>query len=112
MRLLHVFYGANMGCRQKGLLAIADKKGLPLSKLQPGDVLAFINKNKDKISMIGISPNLDPVLGYFVSADKRLTSHSFNMIPYAFGGGAIKVSSAMKSAFVKALHLIEKAEAA
>lgn len=103
MKLLHVFFDTDMRARHEGLLArAARERKFKRSDLAPGDLLAFINRKRDRIMVIAGLDEDDTygVLGYYRSPHGRIDEMAIQFIPDAFAGGQIDYNQALH----KALH--------
>lgn len=105
-KIIHVFYDQDMRCRHDGLAERARKeRGFDVHKLKEGDVLMFINSNRNRIiALAGLDEeNGHGVMGYYRSPRGTIDEMAIQFIPQAFSGGGFKMNNAIKQALHKRL---------
>lgn len=105
MKLLHLIRETDMRCSHEGLLARAKLEGVPLTKLGPGDVIAFLNTGRDRIKVLAFTGEKDGfgVMGYYRSPHGRVPPEAMEFIPAAFGGDGFRMDRAIKEGLLKLL---------
>jgi hypothetical protein len=104
-KLFRVLFDINMNCRHEGLRAQAMDRKVAWTKLEPGDILAFINTKRDRVMALAITDETDGfgVLGYYRSPHGRIDLMAIQYIAEAFGGGRLDMDGATKKALLKRL---------
>jgi hypothetical protein len=100
-KILRVFMDVPMYLGHDGLTQLAKEDGVNLSQLAEGEMVVFINHQKDKIKLY--APN--NVLAY-VRNEKRhpINLATISLIPKAFqGSGRIDYDGALKEVLLKEL---------
>ena len=105
MRLLHIIHETDMRCSHEGLLVRAKEAGVPLTKMGPGDVIAFLNTGKDRLKVLAFTSEKDGhgILAYYRSPHGRVPLEAIEFIPEAFGGDGFRMDKAIKEGLLKAL---------
>lgn len=106
-RIALIIDNVNMGLGHDGLTAIARKLKVNPEKLEPGTVLVFINRAKDKVKLMGYR---GIVLGYLrMPRGRRIMMEAIQYIPQAFSAsGGINYDDACKQALTKILGVAQK----
>lgn len=100
-QILQCFFDADLRNGHDGLAAIAKKKKIDVTKLEPGRYIVFVNSSKDKIKMYAAS---NVVAYYKCRAGEKLNLLAIREIPKSFtASGQIDYDSALKIAIEKAL---------
>lgn len=100
-RLLYIVSDADLRCRHDGLWLQAKKLGASPDKMKKGDVVAFLNSNKNMIAIIAITGEEDSkgVLSYYVSPHGRVEPNAIRFIPECLGArGEMNMTAATRSA--------------
>lgn len=102
MKLLMVVDNVHMGLSHDGLTEVAKRFKIDPRKLQPGELLLFLNRSKDKIKVFG--PN--NVLAYYKTPKgSRLDLNAIQYIPKAFAAsGKIDYDTALKKVLEEKLN--------
>lgn len=111
-RLLYVIPEADFRCRHYGLWELAKKKGVDPTKLNKGDIIAFLNNSKDMIAVIAVTGEADSVgvLAYYRSPHGRIEPHAIQFIPEVFGGGVLDMRKATAKALQKLVPVKRRKE--
>lgn len=93
-RLVRLFQDADLRCSDLGLAELAHKAKIDPMKMQPGEMLIFINV---KATMVKVLANSGYGLVYagYRSTFGRLERRALKHIPNAFGGTAINYDKAL-----------------
>lgn len=101
-KIIQLFTNVHMGMAHQGLSTLAKKHKKNPEKLEPGEVLMFINRKHDKLKVLGPQG----VLAYLrMPSDQRITLDAIQYIPRCLGGGGeINYNDALKMALVKTME--------
>lgn len=105
-RLMHVFWDVDMRGRHEALAEHAKKeRKFNIEKLNPGDMMAFINRARDRIIVLAGVDEKDSygVLGYYRSPHGRIDPHAIQYIPSAFSGGRLDMNEALRKSLTERL---------
>jgi len=97
-KLLRVIYETDMRGRHEYLAAQAEKLGIHVTKLKPGNLVAFVNTARDRLMVLGgvDEENSYGVLGYYRSPKGRIDEHALQYIVHAFSGGKLEMRKAIR----------------
>ena len=98
-RIIRVFLNVSMINGHDGLHAVAKKEKVDLGKLEPGELVIFLNERADKLKVYGAND----VYAYYRSPKGRLQAEMIQNIPKSFSGGRINFDEAVKTALLDLL---------
>lgn len=99
-RLLRVFLNADMRNQHDGLRALAKTEKINIDKLEVGEMVLFINSDKNRVKLYG-SNN---VLAYLKLDKGKIDMRTISLIPRAFSGsGKIDYDAALKEVLTREL---------
>lgn len=107
-RLLHIFWDVSMALQHDGLTELLKKNKAPLPhQLNPGEMLLFVNKRKDKFKVIAGTSETESngVLAYYKTRGRPIDVQALKYIPEAFSGQTIKYNSALKRTLEERLRV-------
>lgn len=85
-RLVQVVLDVDLRAGHDGLLALGKKKGVDWNKLNPGQYVAFVNRQLNRFMLLGISPSRrGAVIIYYKSYAGRIDRQEMESLPLAFG---------------------------
>lgn len=104
-KLLHVFLDADMRCRHEGLFKFMKTNRVNPKTLRPGDIVAFLNRRKDRLMVIGVldEENSYGVLAYYRSPSGRVAAEAIQYIPKVFGGMGLDMGEAVRKSLIDIL---------
>lgn len=106
-RLLHIFWDVSMALQHDGLTELLKKNKAPLPhQLNPGEMLLFVNKRKDKFKVIAGTSETESngVLAYYKTRGRPIDVQALKYIPEAFNGQRIEYNSALKRTLEERLN--------
>lgn len=99
-KLLRVFLNADLRCAHDGLKAMAKKQKVKLEELKEGELVLFVNAERNRIKLFGANN----VLAYLKLDRGRIDFRTISLIPRAFSAsGKIDYDSALKEVITKAI---------
>lgn len=92
----------HMGLGHEGLQALClSNFGMDLTKLKPGEVVVFLNRDKTKLKLMGAE---NKCLGYLrMHRGEKIDLHAVQYLPQAFGGHGFDYSEALKKSMLAKL---------
>lgn len=98
-KLLHVLVGADMRCRQNGLigwLKVVHK--IDLEDLSPGDMIVMLNNKKSYLALIAILPEKESYqfVGYYKSPHGRVPLDALKYIANSIGSSGFNMNAAIR----------------
>lgn len=85
-RIAQVFLNVDLRNSHDGLMEIARKRGVDISKLEIGHYVVFINDQKNRFKLFAPSANRRGfIVAYYKSYDGRIDRQEIEMLPQAFG---------------------------
>jgi hypothetical protein len=108
MKLMHIFWDADMRCRHAGLAARAKKDaGINIQKLNPEQLLVFVNTRMNMLAVLGgvNEKESNGVLAVYKSpGGRKLYAGALKYIPASFGSnGEINMNEATRKALLDKL---------
>lgn len=107
-RLLHIFVGADMRCRHKGLIEWLKKQhAIELSELNPGDIVAMLNNKKSYLALLSKLPEKESFgfLGHYKSPHGRVPPEAFKYIASSIGMEGFNMNKAIKKGLEEILGI-------
>ena len=102
-RILKLFLDVHMGQGHDGLARIARKAKVNLQQLDTSDLVMFVNKNGDKLKVLGAQGR---VVGYLkMERQRRIMKEALQFIPQTFGANGFDYDAACRVALEKRLNL-------
>lgn len=105
-RIMMVVKGADMRCRHEGLLFQAIKRGVKREELRRGNLIVFLNKNRNYLALLGFRDDEDRfgVLSTYKSPKGGvIPMESIDYIPEMYDSQGFRMDSAIRSALVDLL---------
>lgn len=105
MKLLHVILDTDMRSRHTGLRKQLVEKGIDISKLKPGDIIAFLNTRKTMLMVMTVLDEKDSIgfVGHYKSPHGRVPPEALEFIPRALGANGFEMNKAIKAGLQKVL---------
>lgn len=101
-RIVAAIANVHMGLGHEGLALIAKKFNINFKKLQDGELVLFINRNKDKLKVMGPQQQ---VLGYIRMPDgRKFPLDAIQWLPQTFSGsGEINLEAAIEKSIQESM---------
>ncbi len=101
-QLVRIFSDVHMGLGHPGLVDMARKHGVHAEKLEPNELILFVNTAKDKLKLLGGNGK---VIAYLRSPNKqKLNISALRFIPLIFSArGVIDYNQALKMELTRTL---------
>lgn len=97
---MRVFLNADMRNQHDGMKALAKSEKIDIEKLEVGEIVLFINSEKNRIKLFGAKN----VLAYLKLDRGKIDMRTIALIPKAFSGsGKIDYDKALKEVLTKEL---------
>lgn len=101
MRVIQIFFKADLRCQHDGLAQIAKLKGVDVTKIKPGEFVVFVNAAKNRLKLFAAN---GVVAAWRARAGQEINMLAIAEIPAAFAAtGELKYSDALKAAIEKQL---------
>lgn len=84
--LVQVILDVDLRNGHDGLLELGRKKGVDWARIQPGQYVAFVNRQLNRFMLLGVSPSRrGAIIIYYKSYAGRIDRQEIETLPQAFG---------------------------
>lgn len=101
MKIIQLAVDVNMGLGHPGLMELAKRFKMDVTKLGDDDLLMFLNRDRSKLKILG---KQGIVLGYLrMPGSQKIMLEAIQYLPQTFGGSGFNYDDALKKALVERL---------